>query len=62
MNEALNDFNSYIKLNPNDNKGYYFRGQIYCYYGDKEKGCNDLHQASKLGSKKADLLIKQICL
>ncbi len=62
MNEALTDFNRYIQLNPNDSKGYYFRGQLYFYFEDKVKGCNDLHKASDLGSKKADLLIKQFCL
>jgi len=62
---AIFDFteviNSYSSGKAEKGKAFYWRGMIRIETGNKESGCNDLQQASKLGRVEADILLEVHC-
>jgi len=48
LQEALDDAEKAIKINPKNATGYNKRGRIYVYLGDKEKAFNDFNRAIEL--------------
>ena len=50
---ALSDFDSAIRLNPNDGEGYAHRGILYAKLGENSKAKNDLITALRLGHPQA---------
>ena len=50
--KAIEDFNKYIILVPNDYRGYKNRGECYLHLGDKKKYKADLEKASRIRYKR----------
>lgn len=47
--KAIEIYKKAIQLNPKNAEAYYSRSLCWRYLGDKEKECEDLHQAQQLG-------------
>lgn len=58
---AIADLTSAIAINPDYADSYYVRGATYYSTGEKNKGCEDLLKASKLGNTKAAELAEKYC-
>ncbi|MEK6615359.1 MAG: tetratricopeptide repeat protein [Bacteroidota bacterium] len=52
-NEAMNDFNTAIKINPKMGSAYYERGKLLWSTGKKDAGCMDLGRAGSLNDSSA---------
>lgn len=61
FNEAILDYNTVIKMNPNYAVAYRMKGLAEIGKGDLDKGCMDLSKAGELGSVEAYNDIKQHC-
>ena len=57
--DALNDFNTAIKINPKMGVAYYQRGNLLWSTGKKDEGCIDLQMAGSLGELKAKEMFDQ---
>src|SRR5208283_2951885 len=51
--QAINDFNKAIELNPKDAEAYNNRGLAYEYLGNHQKAINDYNKSIKLNPKDA---------
>ena len=53
--EALNDFNEYIKREQ-EPLGYFERGKLFYNLGRNEEACKDFETSLKLGNKSEEIL------
>ena len=58
---ALVDLNKAIELTPKSPDAYFYRGKLKIASGLKSEACADLKQASALGKKEADELMRKNC-
>lgn len=60
--EALDGYNTAIRLYPDMGDAYFNRGLVLIYLKDKDKGCIDLSRAGELGVADAYGVIKKYCM
>ncbi|MBR4788634.1 MAG: tetratricopeptide repeat protein [Bacteroidales bacterium] len=61
MVEAIENYDSAIRIYPHMGDAYYNRGLVLIYLKDKEKGCIDLSRAGELGVADAYSVISKYC-
>ena len=61
MVEAIENYDSAIRIYPYMGDAYYNRGLVLIYLKDKEKGCIDLSRAGELGVADAYSVISKYC-
>jgi len=59
--EALDDCDNAILLQPNSGEAYKLRAQVYAKLTNREKVCSDLAKAGKLGAEGLDELRRKFC-
>jgi tetratricopeptide (TPR) repeat protein len=58
---AINDYTDAIRLQPDFNNAYFYRGQSYLVVKNYQLGCDDLLFARKKGHQKAAEIMKEHC-
>ncbi|MEH2326378.1 MAG: PDZ domain-containing protein [Nostoc sp.] len=56
--DAVDDCNEAVKINPNNDKAYYWRGLSHIMNRNKYQGVEDLRKAASLGHKRAKEILK----
>ena len=61
MDQAIENYQSYIKLRPTDLYGYYYLAELYQSIDDPSNACNYFKLAKKYHSVRAQKFIDELC-
>ncbi len=57
---ALEEINYFVKIDPQESEGYYMRALIYLKKGQRNEALDDAQRSCDMGSQKACVLHEQI--